>query len=269
MSNSTPDIAEALTSILSRARNRFSKATLERIEEAFRTATEPSLFSKFLLPYQAPIFYFPGLSTAPWHNPDDFEAARKLERGFPVIKAELNNLLKRKSGFQPHFDNFLVKNGQWNAFYLRIDSRRFKQNRALCPETTDIIESISRLGEVALISALTPGAHIAPHCGPWNVRITVHLGLIVPEGCEFRVADETRSWEEGKCLAFDDGFEHEAFNRGKDTRFCLMIDCWHPDLTPIEIELLEKVSHFACEAFQVKPRIDRTTNALEGEKWWI
>jgi aspartate beta-hydroxylase len=46
-------------------------------------------------------------------------------------------------------------------------------------------------------------------------RLTVHLGLRVPRGCSLRVAEETRAWEEGKCLVFDDSFEHEVgwFNR--------------------------------------------------------
>lgn len=40
-------------------------------------------------------------------------------------------------------------------------------------------------------------------------RLTVHLGLIVPTGCSIYVGDDTpHTWEEGKCIVFDDSFEH-------------------------------------------------------------
>jgi ornithine lipid ester-linked acyl 2-hydroxylase len=38
------------------------------------------------------------------------------------------------------------------------------------------------------------------------------------------VADETRTWNEGQCLVFDDTSEHEAWNRGASTRVVLLLD---------------------------------------------
>ncbi len=63
-----------------------------------------------------------------------------------------------------------------------------------------------------------------------NTRLVCHLPLIVPPGCGFRVGGETRLWEEGQLLIFDDTIEHEAWNEGQSERVVLIFDVWHPDL---------------------------------------
>lgn len=55
-----------------------------------------------------------------------------------------------------------------------------------------------------------------------------------------RVADEKRVVEEGKCIIFDDSFEHEVWNH--DTvraRIVLIFDVWHPDLSDEEVRFLD------------------------------
>ena len=48
------------------------------------------------------------------------------------------------------------------------------------------------------------------------------------------VDEETRCWEEGKCLWFDDSFEHEVWNQSEENRLVLICDMWHPDLNDDE-----------------------------------
>lgn len=69
----------------------------------------------------------------------------------------------------------------------------------------------------------------------------MHLPLIVPEPkkCGIRVAGETRQWEVGKALLFDDAFEHEVWNDGDNERVVLLFDVWHPDLTQDEITAVQ------------------------------
>ena len=44
---------------------------------------------------------------------------------------------------------------------------------------------------------------------------------------------------EGKCIVFDDSFEHEAWNNHpSEKRINLIIDIWHPDLSDQEVTLL-------------------------------
>ena len=44
---------------------------------------------------------------------------------------------------------------------------------------------------------------------------------------------------------FDDSLEHEAWNHTTEPRIVLIIDFWHPDLTPAEIAYLEGLHRFA------------------------
>ncbi len=48
------------------------------------------------------------------------------------------------------------------------------------------------------------------------------------------VGGESRAWREGEAVAFDDTYEHEAWNRGSRTRVVLIIDVWNPHLTAAE-----------------------------------
>ena len=81
---------------------------------------------------------------------------------------------------------------------------------------------------------IPPGTHIKPHCGPVNAWLRCHLGVVVPPGCGIRVGSGKRFWEEGRCLIFDDSFEHEAWNPTGDARTVLVLDFWHPELTAAE-----------------------------------
>merc|ERR1711963_856910 len=96
-------------------------------------------------------------------------------------------------------------------------------------------------GGDVIFSVLTPGTRLRPHCGPSNARLTCHLGIRVPctleQGCRIRVAaDAPRGWQEGRCIVFDDSFEHEVFFAEADSaqpypgeRVVLLANFWHPD----------------------------------------
>ncbi|MGB9110872.1 MAG: aspartyl/asparaginyl beta-hydroxylase domain-containing protein, partial [Telluria sp.] len=79
-------------------------------------------------------------------------------------------------------------------------------------------------------------------CGVSNVRLVVHLPLVVPPGCGFRVGNDVRQWEEGKAWVFDDTIEHEAWNDSERQRAILMFDIWHPQLTGPERALVTGLS---------------------------
>jgi len=88
-------------------------------------------------------------------------------------------------------------------------------------------------------SRMRPGAHIPPHFGTANNRLTVHLPLIVPAGCSIRVGDEIHTWREGELFAFDDSFEHEAWNTSDRDRVVLIFESHHPDLNAAERAAVE------------------------------
>ena len=67
-------------------------------------------------------------------------------------------------------------------------------------------------------------------------RLVLHLPLIVPEDCGFRVGGETRSWREGEAWIFDDTINHEAWNDSDKPRAILICDVWNPYLSVAERE---------------------------------
>jgi aspartyl/asparaginyl beta-hydroxylase (cupin superfamily) len=93
-----------------------------------------------------------------------------------------------------------------------------------------------------MFSLLKPRTRIPAHNGVTNVRLVTHLPLIVPEGCGFRVGNQTREWVPGKAWVFDDTIEHEAWNDSEQLRVVLIFDVWHPHLTPAERALVTRLS---------------------------
>jgi hypothetical protein len=56
-----------------------------------------------------------------------------------------------------------------------------------------------------------------------------------------RVGEERRTWQRGRCLVFDDSWEHEVWNKSDQLRAVLLMDTWHPQLGKEERE--EVVEH--------------------------
>ena len=121
-----------------------------------------------------------------------------------------------------------------------------------CPNTAAALEAVPRLcvGAMpfafAFFSTLQPRSRIAAHTAPANLRLRVHLPLVVPEhstaaDCGMRVAGETRPWEVGRALIFDDAFEHEVWNESDGERAVLLFDLWHPDLGTDEIAAIQSM----------------------------
>jgi aspartyl/asparaginyl beta-hydroxylase (cupin superfamily) len=73
------------------------------------------------------------------------------------------------------------------------------------------------------------------------------MGVIIPDDCAIRVAEETRGWQEGRVVLFDDSFEHEVWNRSERERTVLIFEVWHPALEPAEIVAIESFFHARSE----------------------
>src|SRR5699024_4227774 len=187
-----------------------------------------------------------------------------------VIREEMRAVLAEDSGFEPflgHVDDqgalqdlLRGERGEpaWNAFFFHRHGVRNDANAARCPRTAAALEAtpLCRVRDHSpevCFSVLTPGSHILPHRGVTNTRLVTHLPLVVPSDCALRVGGETHVWEPGRCVTFDDTFEHEAWNDSDQTRVVLIVDSWNPDLTDVEqqavSDLVAAIGDFnrACE----------------------
>ena len=93
-----------------------------------------------------------------------------------------------------------------------------------------------------MFSLLDAKSRIPAHTGPVNTRLVVHLALVVPPGCGFRVGGETREWHAGKAFVFDDSINHEAWNDSDLPRAVLIFDIWTPFLSEAERDLVRALT---------------------------
>lgn len=182
--------------------------------------------------------YVPGLRSRPWWPAHDVPHAAVLEAHSDAIAREFADLVlagRLRLHPQSHAaSRKQLTDGDWNLFELWTHGRPHLGNLVEAPVTADVLNSMpDATGNTrgnTFFSVLQPGVHVKAHCGPTNTRIRLHLGLHVPAGASMRVGTETRTWEEGKCLVFDDSWEHEAGNPSDRPRSVLLVDIWHPDL---------------------------------------
>jgi hypothetical protein len=194
-------------------------------------------------------FYFPYLAQRQFFEREEFDWVPALEAETPAIKAELEAVMAEGADFRPYIEDEqdrprrefhgLHGDPSWTALYLWRDGKRVEENASRCPRTMAALDKVpmTTIGAKTpsvLFSKLTPGAHIPPHRGMLNCRLIAHLPLIVPGQCWLRVGNETRPWQEGKLLIFDDSFEHEAKNESDETRIVLLFDIWRPEITDDE-----------------------------------
>ncbi|ASW03740.1 MULTISPECIES: aspartyl/asparaginyl beta-hydroxylase domain-containing protein [Burkholderiaceae] len=188
--------------------------------------------------YQHPRLYYPGLSDTAWHEPDAVPFCQKLARNYRQIREEFmtRSAEASRSAYTQNNAQFITGT-EWRAAVLKRWYFNDEETDRY-PVTAAVLRDAD-VAETAMFSVLRPGGKILPHCAPWNTRLTLHLGLSIPPDCEIRVADEVRAWKSGEVLAFDDSFEHEVWNRSSESRAILLVDVWHPDLTPVERAILE------------------------------
>jgi aspartyl/asparaginyl beta-hydroxylase (cupin superfamily) len=194
--------------------------------------------------------HYPFLPADEFFDVELFPWFAELEAATPTIlgefqailadpDADLTPYIALPSGVPESKWSALDKSLAWSAFHLWKEGVRFDAACARAPQTAALVESlpICRIPGRApnvFFSILKAGSHIPAHTGVTNVRSVVHLPLVVPPRCEFRVGGETRAWVEGQAFAFDDTIEHEAWNNSDGDRAVLIIDAWNPHLSDHE-----------------------------------
>lgn len=206
--------------------------------------------------------YFPR-SHFPWMD--------RLETHFEAIRDEVLGLLDAGgAGFAPYVSmppgtpenkwSELSDSNRWDACYIWKYGQAVEAMHARCPRTVAALSEIERFdiegrGPTAFFSLLRPHTRIPPHTGVSNMRAIIHLPLVVPDGCSFRVGGETRLWEPGKAFAFDDSIDHEARNDSAEVRAILIFDVWNPHITPAERDLIRNY-YRAADASGLAPMED-------------
>lgn len=198
--------------------------------------------------------YFPEIPAVEFFERAEFPWLDAVEAAAEDIRTELTTvLISDRAGLEPYvaypegvpLDRWkeLNKSRRWSAYFLWNQGAAQPAHLARCPRTAQALKGapqcdVAGRGPTAFFSILDAGTVIPPHTGVTNTRLTVHLPLIVPPDCGFRVGGETREWVPGKAWVFDDTIEHEAWNRSDAPRAILIFDIWNPYLSDAERDLV-------------------------------
>ena len=171
----------------------------------------------------------------PFLESDTFPWTRMLEQNWTAMRKELDGVMRHKRDL-PNFQDLspdqknLSQDDGWKTYFFYAYGLKAWKNCQRCPETTRLLKQVPGM-KTAFFSILAPGKHLPPHRGPFKGVLRYHLGLMIPQpesSCGIRVAGETRHWEEGKSLIFDDTYQHEAWNETNGDRVVLFMDFVRP-----------------------------------------
>jgi aspartate beta-hydroxylase len=235
---------------LQSVRARFTGQSLDRFELCLQTL----LRKQPIYRPQPSFMYFPRLPALEFYERSEFSWLDSIEAASDDIRAELVNLLQEgPSTLIPYVDipagvpldkwRELNQSRRWGVYYLWREGVAIPEHIARFPRTVAALEAWPRCdvpgcSPTAVFSILEAKTRIPAHNGVSNTRLIVHLPLIVPPGCWFRVGSQRREWEPGKALVFDDTIEHEAWNGSDVPRAVLILDIWNPFLSEAEHELI-------------------------------
>ena len=208
------------------------------------------------------------IGDTPFFESEQFPWTTELESNWQLIREELDKILEHTTEL-PNFQDIspdqgysTTKDNLWKTYFLYGYGLKEDKNCQRCPETTRLIENIPGM-KTAFFSILLPGKHIPKHRGPYKGVVRCLLGVKIPEPkelCRIRVAEETRHWEEGKAMLFDDSFPHEAWNETDDIRVVLFLDIVRPMKPP-----LSWINYLLLKLIQISPFV---RDARANQRKW-
>ena len=190
------------------------------------------------------------LEGIPFYKPPEHPPwCQVLEKNWQAILQEYMSLKDRTTSWSRvgsgdrgsgEDDHRVVSGENWTEYVLfgtgssgNADDVPFTK-KLLQAYVPDSVSLACQGGGEVIFSRLAPHTHIQAHCGPTNLRLTAHLGIVVPTSnngrCHIRVGTQWHTWQAGKILLFDDSFEHEVRNDTDQERVVLLMRVWHPML---------------------------------------
>ena len=245
-------LKQAVSEYLLELRARSGGESLSRIEGFFDNLLAASL-SRSEDPRQrdgvASRLWVPGLRAQPWHDPAELPWLAEVAAAGAGLLEEGGALLKQGRLAPSQEGRSDLEYKGWIAFDLTTidldvapdrfacEIISFPDNLARAPLAAGLVGRLPMIGD-CFYSVLEPGGVVKPHFSEFNAKLICHLGLSVPKDCGIRVAGETRAWEDGKFLLFDDTYRHDTWNRSARPRLLFHMNVWHPDLTRLEVSAL-------------------------------
>jgi hypothetical protein len=163
--------------------------------------------------------------------------ARKAPAHWPRVGAG-----SHREGAGAHDSTVVSPGGDWRELVLfgsGAQPEKAPRTAALVQRyAASAVDLAEKGGGEVIFSVLAPKTRIQPHTAGTNIRLTAHLGLVIPnttttnkdDACRIRIRDTWCQWEPGEMLVFDDSYEHEVRNDSDECRAVLLMRFWHPNL---------------------------------------
>ena len=235
-------------------RARYAGERLERFDACLQVMLGKQPFFRpeptFMLFPRLPAVEFIDREHYPWLDAFDVatpEIREEAQAALAEAAQEFVPYISKPAGAPVDQWRELNNSKRWSTYFLLKNGKRIEEHLARCPRTAGLLADaplceVPAHAPTAFFSVLAPRTRIPPHTGVTNTRLIVHLPLIVPPGCTYRVGAERREWREGSAWVFDDTFEHEAINDSDQPRVVLIFDVWNCFLTAPERELVAAVT---------------------------
>jgi aspartate beta-hydroxylase len=239
---------------LTELRARYADMPLTRFDRCLATLLQ----KRRIFRPEPGFMHFPYLPTFEFYDRREFPWLDTIEAATNDIRAELMSVLTDGStSLDPYVDvpeglvedrwRELNHSRRWGTYFFWREGFPVAEHIARCPKTAAALDTWPRwevpgCGPTAMFSILDAKTRIPPHNGVNNTRLVVHVPLIIPPGCGFRVGAERVEWQPGKAFVFDDTIEHEAWNDSEVPRAVLILDIWNPYTSEAERELVRVVT---------------------------
>lgn len=158
-----------------------------------------------------------------FYDASQFEFSRAL-------RAHWREILREYRGVASELQNWVESElfeGSWSVLelYSFPHGEPIEANCRRCPIAAELVGKYFPRHAAAGFSRLAPGCVIHPHEGYQGETLRCHLALEVPKGdCRLSLGGETRAWQRGELLIFDDRVTHSAWNRSDADRVVLLVD---------------------------------------------
>jgi len=154
-------------------------------------------------------------------NPELFPTLLPLKDHWMGIRNEYD--LLKQTAIKWHES---IHNGKWDVVGLQFQGHELP-GIDHAPVTSKLCKSISGIHTFGF-SILRSGCEITPHRGYTGEVLRAHLGLYTNPRATLSVNGESRTWQDGELLVFDDTELHSACNHGTHDRVVLLIDFYKP-----------------------------------------
>jgi aspartyl/asparaginyl beta-hydroxylase (cupin superfamily) len=244
----------------------------EQERSRFKHGLDALLGKRRIFTPQPTFFHLPKIPAEEFFRRSDFSWLPPIEAATEQIRAEFERVFAEDAAqLEPYVTRpdsaplgafkELNHSQRWSVYYLWRDGKSVEEHLARCPVTAALLAQAPRLdipqiGPTAFFSVLDAHSRIPPHTGVTNTRLIVHIPLIVPAGCGFRVGSDTREWKPGEAFVFDDSMEHEAWNDSDTPRAVLIFDIWNPYLTEVERDLVRDAASAIREYHDESPLVE-------------